>query len=132
MDLKESLLGKTLEELQEIIGQLGMAKFRAAQLADWLYKKRITSIDEMTNFSKEDRSALADNYNLGRNEPVSFQLSRDGTKKYLFNSGQGGFIEAVYIPDKERATLCISSLIGCKMVWVNLWIIWNLSWPHWR
>lgn len=112
---KEPLFGKTLARLEEIVREEGAPKFVARQIADWLYKKEITSISEMTNLSKKLRAALEEKYVLGLQPPVSVQESSDGTKKYLFKAGTHGFIESAYIPEKKRATLCISSQVGCKM-----------------
>ncbi len=113
--MKEPLLGKTLDELTEITSLLGLPKYNARQISDWLYKKDIDSIDDMTNLSKKTRQKLNELYYLGTAAPVSVQQSKDGTKKYLFKTGDNGFVEAAYIPEKKRNTLCISSQIGCKM-----------------
>lgn len=112
---QEALLGKTLSELQSVCSGLGMPSFTAKQIADWLYKKRITSIDEMTNISTANREKLKASYEVNCHPPVQQQKSKDGTVKYLFQTSKGIPIEAVYIPDDERATLCVSSQIGCKM-----------------
>ena len=112
---KINLLGKTLIELEAVALEAGLQKFAAKQIADWLYKKNVASIDEMTNLSVKSRQTLADKYDVGRSEHVKVQESIDGTKKYLYPAFNGKFIEAAYIPDKERATLCISSQVGCKM-----------------
>ena len=110
------LLGKTLAELQDITTALGMPKFAAKQIAQWLYVKRVHSIDEMTNLSKENRARLeADGYTIGYEDPVDAARSKDGTIRYLFATPVGKHIETVYLPEHERATLCISSQIGCKM-----------------
>ncbi|MFC2630139.1 MAG: 23S rRNA (adenine(2503)-C(2))-methyltransferase RlmN, partial [Porphyromonas sp.] len=112
---KQILLGRTLEELTDLVTSLGMPRFTGKQIAQWLYDKRVTSIDEMTNLSKANRALLSEQYTVGRTAPVMSQLSQDGTRKYLFQVATGGLIEAVFIPDKDRATLCISSQVGCKM-----------------
>lgn len=114
-DTKPSLIGMTLEELQNVAYRGGMPRFVGRQLADWLYGKGATSFDEMLNISKKNKIWLADNYVIGREAPVKASKSSDGTVKYLFNVGEGNVIESVYIPDKERATLCVSSQSGCKM-----------------
>jgi 23S rRNA (adenine2503-C2)-methyltransferase len=108
------LFGNTLDELQEIVEQLGMQKFTAHQIADWLYQKDISSIDEMSNLSKEARERLKANYQLGTHNPLKVQISADGTKKYLFAAGDK-FIETAFIPEDDRSTLCVSSQVGCKM-----------------
>ena len=109
------LLGKTLAELQEIVATLGMPKFTAKQIAQWLYVKRAREIDEMTNISKDNRAKLNAEYIIGYEEPVDAAHSKDGTIRYLFATPAGKHIETVYLPEHERATLCISSQIGCKM-----------------
>jgi 23S rRNA (adenine2503-C2)-methyltransferase len=112
---REPLFGKTLEQLQEITHRLGAPRFAARQIADWLYQKEIGRIEEMSNLSKKLRAALAQQYTIGLQPPVNVQISADGTKKYLFKAGPNGFIESAYIPEKKRATLCLSSQVGCKM-----------------
>ena len=110
----EVLLGKTLEELQEIAISVGLQKFAGKQLAQWLYVQRVNSIDEMTNISLKGREALKAHYTVGRHAPVREAVSVDGTRKYLFAVGEQ-FIESVYIPEEDRATLCVSTQAGCKM-----------------
>lgn len=110
----ESLLGKNIEELQQVAQRVGLPKFAGKQLAEWLYVKRVTSFDEMTNISLKGREALKAAYAVGRQAPVKVAESKDGTKKYLFAIGEQ-FVEAVYIPDEERATLCVSTQAGCQM-----------------
>ena len=108
------LLGKTLEELQEVALAVGLKKFAGKQLANWLYVKRVTSFDEMTNISLSAREQLKQSYRIGRHLPIAHVESKDGTKKYLFQVGSQ-YVESVYIPDAERATLCVSTQAGCKM-----------------
>lgn len=108
------LVGMTLEGLQKVAKEGGMQRFVARQMAEWLYKKRVTSFDEMINISKKNRQWLEENYSIGRHRPVGESVSSDGTVKLLFNC-DGKKIESVYIPDKERATLCVSSQAGCRM-----------------
>ena len=112
---KYPLLGMTLDELQSVVRGLGMPKFAAKQIASWLYDKKVNSIDEMTNLSLKHREALGAEYEVGGVPPVESMHSVDGTIKYLFQVGEKNFIEAVYIPDDDRATLCVSSQVGCKM-----------------
>lgn len=112
---KKYLLGLTLPELQVVVADLGLPKFTATQIAQWLYQKRVSSIDDMTNISKKGRELLNENYVVGRSTPVEISRSKDGTDKYLFCVGDGKFVESVYIPESDRATLCISSQIGCQM-----------------
>lgn len=120
----ESLLGKTVSELQEIALSLGLPRFAGKQLAEWLYVRRVTSFDEMTNISLKGREALAANYSIGRHAPVREAVSEDGTRKYLFeisnfksqvSNSTSCYVETVYIPEDDRATLCVSTQAGCKM-----------------
>ncbi len=110
----EALLGKTLSELQEAAMSVGLQKFAGKQLAEWLYVKRVSSFNQMTNISLKGREALSARYIIGRRAPVREAVSVDGTRKYLFEVGNQ-FIESVYIPEDDRATLCVSSQAGCKM-----------------
>ncbi len=125
---KKRLLGLTTAELKQVAQQLGMPAFTGGQIAKWLYEKGVMSIDEMTNLSKQNRERLSNEYCVGAMPPIDCQRSVDGTIKYLFpvvttgNSGDSGisghsglFVETVFIPDGDRATLCVSSQVGCKM-----------------
>ena len=113
--LQEPLLGKTQEDLQQICLSLELPKFVAAQLSDWLYKKRVSSFSEMTNLAKGTQTKLAEQFSVGASLPQEVQISRDGTKKYLFSVGERQYIEAVMIPEQERKTLCVSTQVGCRM-----------------
>ena len=112
---KKPLLGRSLDELKSLVVGLGMPSFTAKQLSEWLYKKKAFSIDLMSNISAKNRELLKEEYEVGRALPVQERASVDGTKKYLFKTEGGHFIEAVYIPEEERGTLCVSSQVGCKM-----------------
>lgn len=111
--MKKKLFGKTYTELVDIIEENNLPKYTAKQICDWLYKKKNSSIDEMSNISKKTRELLKEKYEIGLKEPISVQTSADGTKKYLFKTGNN-YIEAAYIPADNRATLCVSSQAGCK------------------
>jgi 23S rRNA (adenine2503-C2)-methyltransferase len=111
----EALFGKSLAELQRVTEEVGLPGYAAGQMVDWLYKKRIGLIDDMTNLPAKAREALKERYELGLSDPVKVQESVDGTKKYLYLSGPRRYVEAAYIPDDDRATLCVSSQVGCKM-----------------
>lgn len=112
---KTMLLGLTLADLQMVAKTLGMPAFAAKQIASWLYDKKVNSIDEMSNLSLKHRELLKERYEVGAEPPVEAMRSVDGTVKYLYRVGEGHFVEAVYIPDEDRATLCVSSQVGCKM-----------------
>lgn len=125
MNGKKRLLGMTPTELKSVVGELGMPAFTAKQITQWLYEKHVRSIDEMTNLSKQNRQRLAEEYEVGQMEPIDCQRSKDGTVKYLFpvycsdhsehSDYSDKFVETVYIPDGDRATLCVSCQVGCKM-----------------
>ena len=113
-----TLLGLTLDELTSLVQELGEPKYRAKQLAEWLYVKRANTLEEMTNLPKALRSKLDTVCNIGRSPVALTQVSRDGTEKYLFRKldRPEQTFETVYIPEEDgRATLCISSQVGCRM-----------------
>ena len=132
----EPLLGKTLAELQTIAIEAGLPRFVGKQLCEWIYRKRVTSFEQMTNISLKARQALQERYVIGRTEPTAEAVSKDGTRKYLFpiqaempdnrsNDSEKrtrstqrstlNYIECVYLPEDGRVTLCVSTQAGCKM-----------------
>ena len=132
----EPLLGKTLAELQTIAIEAGLPRFVGKQLCEWIYRKRVTSFEQMTNISLKARQALQERYVIGRTEPTAEAVSKDGTRKYLFpiqaempdnrsNDSEKrtlnaqhstlNYIECVYLPEDDRVTLCVSTQAGCKM-----------------
>lgn len=113
--LKTPLIGKTTDEIKLLTIELGMPAFTAKQITDWIYRKRIFSISEMTNISQKNRDILSEKYEVGRTLPSQETASVDGTKKYLFTTPENNYIETVYIPEDDRHTLCVSSQVGCKM-----------------
>ncbi len=129
--MKTKLIGKNLEELKRIVVEEGLPAFTAKQIAQWLYVKKVRTIDEMTNLSKAARASLSEKYEVGVTPYAGLQVSSDGTKKYLFpvkcshrrgmnlkvdeSELEEGAVEAVMIPDDDRATLCVSSQSGCRM-----------------
>jgi 23S rRNA (adenine2503-C2)-methyltransferase len=115
METKKQLLGMTKAEIESVISEIGMKKFVSGQVIDWIYKKHVLSLDEMTNISLQDRERLKQGFEIGRKAPVNVKVSKDGTKKYLFSTIANQFIETAYIPDEDRHTLCVSSQVGCKM-----------------
>lgn len=112
---KQPLYGMTLTQLQELCQEEHLPRFAAKQIARWLYEKRVGDIQQMTDLSLAARQALTEKYTLGLEQPLRESISTDGTKKYLFRTRQGHFIESAYIPDGDRATLCVSSQAGCRM-----------------
>lgn len=115
MESKTPLIGMNLAQLLDVAEKCGLPRFAAKQMAQWLYEKRVTMIDAMTNLSKKARAVLAESYTVGREEPKAVAVSVDGTVKYLFEGVNGRDVESVYIPDHDRATLCVSSQAGCRM-----------------
>jgi 23S rRNA (adenine2503-C2)-methyltransferase len=115
MNKKRQLLGMTLDELAEVVQHADMPAYSATQIANWIYKKKVTSIAEMTNIAAAKRAYLEEHFEIGLTLPSRAVKSADGTIKYLFPAA-GDFVETVFIPaDEQRATLCVSSQAGCKM-----------------
>ena len=112
---KQSLYGKTLSQLKALCEAEQLPRFAAKQIARWLYVRHVDDIQQMTDLSLAARTRLAERYELGLSAPLRESVSTDGTKKYLFATQQGQYIESAYIPDRERATLCVSSQAGCRM-----------------
>jgi 23S rRNA (adenine2503-C2)-methyltransferase len=116
IEQKKRLAGMTLEELKAVASEACLPAYAAKQMADWLYKKKVTSIGAMTNISAAKRLWLEERYEVGMMPPAKSVTSADGTVKYAFrHHASGGLIESVFIPSDERATLCVSSQLGCKM-----------------
>ncbi len=115
MKQENYLLGMTLAEIADEVALLKLPKFTAKQIADWIYVKRVSTIDEMTNISLRNRDILKKKFEIGTSLPIEAQVSEDGTQKLLFETEKGNLVESVLIPDEERLTLCISSQVGCKM-----------------
>lgn len=115
MTPQESLYGKNPEELTALCTELGMPRFAARQIARWLYVRHTEDPLRMTDLSAAHRQQLAARFPQVLSAPEQATESADGTKKYLFRTLRGHFIESAYIPDGERATLCVSSQAGCRM-----------------
>lgn len=115
MPRHEYLYGQTLPQLDALCNRLEMPRFAAKQIARWLYDKHATTIEAMSDLSARHRALLAETYEVGLTAPEKVSISTDGTKKYLYRTSQNHFIESAYIPDGDRATLCISSQAGCRM-----------------
>ena len=120
--MKQKLLGLRIDELSDVAMKLGLPRFAGKQIAEWIYGRYATSIDEMTNISKAHRALLAEHCEIGWAGPIDAQRSKDGTTKYLFPvettqpASGGKMVETVFIPEEGgRATLCVSSQVGCKM-----------------
>lgn len=115
MPRHEYLYGQTLPQLEALCNRLEMPRFAAKQIARWLYDKHATTVEAMSDLSARHRALLAETYEVGLTAPEKVSISTDGTKKYLYRTSQNHFIESAYIPDGDRATLCISSQAGCRM-----------------
>ncbi|MGI6073275.1 MAG: 23S rRNA (adenine(2503)-C(2))-methyltransferase RlmN [Fermentimonas sp.] len=115
MEQKKYFLGMTLEEITNSVVEMGMPKFSGKQIADWVYVKRAKSIDDMTNVSLKNRELLKQHFDIGRSDPLDIKTSVDGTRKMLFRTASGKFVETVTIPEDDRLTICVSSQVGCKM-----------------
>ena len=113
--MKQPLFGKNLKELSQLATESGLPGYAGRQLSEWLYKRNINGIGEMTNLSKKARAILEEKFGIGIQAPVKVQVSADGTKKYLFPSAGGKFVETAMIPENDRITVCVSSQVGCKM-----------------
>lgn len=114
-EVLKPLMGLTIEELTDVARKMGAAAFVGKQMADWIYKKHVCRIDDMRNLPKKLQERLKEEYTIGNTAPVDAQRSVDGTIKYLYATHNGKYIETVYIPDGDRATLCVSTQVGCKM-----------------
>ena len=115
MEEKKPLYGLTLRQLQELCSELQLPRFAAAQIARRLYRHHTPSFDQMTELSLKARTMLKESFTTGLSAPLRESISTDGTKKYLFRTAEGLFVESAYIPDRDRATLCVSSQAGCRM-----------------
>ncbi len=114
-----NLIGMTRDQLAQALSDVGtpekQIKMRTGQVWQWIYTKGVTTFDQMTNLSKDFRALLSVNFQLSRPEIVTRQVSSDGTRKYLLRIAGGHEVEAVYIPETNRGTLCISSQVGCTL-----------------
>ena len=115
MPRHEYLYGQTLPQLEALCYRLELPRYAAQQHARWLYAKHAPTIEAMSDLSARHRALLAETYEVGLTAPEKVSISTDGTKKYLYRTSQNHFIESAYIPDGDRATLCISSQAGCRM-----------------
>ena len=116
---KPSLIGMSRDAMREALIGMGtpekQAKMRVGQIWHWLYFKGATDFGLMTSLSKAYRAELAEVFTLERPEIVAKQISKDGTRKYLLRIAGGHEVEVVYIPEKNRGTLCVSSQVGCTL-----------------
>jgi 23S rRNA (adenine2503-C2)-methyltransferase len=114
-DAKINIKLLAYEEFQSRLRALGLKKFRADQILKWIYSYGALSFDDMTNIAKPERSLLTSLFYISAPSIVKTEVSRDGTKKFLFELEDKHTIESVLIPDEDRMTLCISSQVGCRL-----------------
>ncbi len=115
MTVKQDLKNLSLEELEKHISALGLKSYRAKQIFQWLFQKHVHSIEKMTNLSKDIREKLCKNNHIGHLKLRRVDLSKDNSKKFLFETSDNNGIESVLIPERNHWTLCISTQIGCPM-----------------
>jgi 23S rRNA (adenine2503-C2)-methyltransferase len=113
--MTKNLLGLERNEIAKSLSSLNLAQFRLKQIYDWIYVKGALDFSQMSNLSKENRENLALDFNLNRPKINKDLLSSDGTRKWLIEFGDKNLVEAVFIPEQNRGTLCISSQIGCTL-----------------
>jgi len=113
--VKTNLLGLSASRIGDFLESLGEKRFRGTQILKWIHQYGIGEISEMTNISKGLRESLAEVAEVVVPEVVSCQDSVDGTRKWLIKVDGGSCIEMVYIPERDRGTLCVSSQIGCAL-----------------
>jgi 23S rRNA (adenine2503-C2)-methyltransferase len=109
------LAGMSRARLAEVLAELGLPKFRAGQIWHWMYRRGVTDFAQMTTLAKPVRTLLAERFVVDRPAVVRAQISQDGTAKWLLRFADGNEAEAVFIPEEDRGTLCISSQVGCTL-----------------
>lgn len=113
--MKTDLAGLELKELETYVQSLGHKKFHARQIYEWIWKRGVTDFDEMTNLSRELRTALAEQAVVSLPEVIRHDVSEDGTQKFVLRLADGRQIESVFIPDTPKQTFCVSTQVGCAM-----------------
>ena len=112
---RPNLVGLDLAALQQLMQQDGQAKFRATQIVQWIHQHGVLDVSAMTNISKSLQAYLQENYAISVPKVVYKNKASDDTVKFLLQLEGGGAVETVYIPDNDRATVCISSQVGCAL-----------------
>ena len=113
--LLPSIYTYSLEDWQDWLEKNGQPKFRSGQIFDWLYKKRVTTIEEMTNLSKDLRAKLAEQFRFTTLKPLVHQISQDGTQKFLFELQDGNAIETVLMKHDYGNSVCVTTQVGCRI-----------------
>lgn len=111
--IRQNIKALIPDKLEEQLLGLGLKKYRATQVFEWIYGHHAESFDEMTNLAKTERALLAERFYISHLHEVKVECSVDGTRKFLFELEDKHTIESVLIPDEDRSTLCISSQVGC-------------------
>lgn len=111
----KNILNYNKQELVTELEKLGLEKFRAKQIWNWIYAKGVSDFNKMSNIKKEYQEKLAKEFEITRPKIDNELIASDGVIKWLIKFGDGNLIEAVYIPEKTRGTLCISSQVGCTL-----------------
>jgi 23S rRNA (adenine2503-C2)-methyltransferase len=114
-DTRVNLLGLTRAQMEAFFAECGEKSFRAQQVMKWIHHHGVCDFEAMTNLSKSLRAKLSERACVRPPEVVSRHDSADGTRKWLVRSIEGGLVESVLIPDGDRATLCVSSQVGCSL-----------------
>ena len=114
-NLKVDLLGLSKSDIVKILIKHNLPKFRASQLWNWIYRSGVSDFNLMSNISKDLQRNLSETFFISRPLIASSKISDDGTIKWLLKLNDGNEIETVWIPDKKRGTLCISSQVGCTL-----------------
>ena len=120
-DAKTDIKSLRFEQIEQAVAELGEARYRARQIADWLYQRRVQSFEEMTDLPREFRARLSEQFAFGKMDVVRVLGSRDTTGKFLFRLTDDSLIETVLIPASpalygsrsDRRTLCVSTQVGC-------------------
>lgn len=113
LQTKKNIIELTKEELSLWLKEMGIEAYRALQIFKWIYLKQVDTFEEMTDIGLELRSLFSNHFTINRLDKQKAEISRDGSKKYLFGLTDGNYIESVLIPEKNHYTLCISSQVGC-------------------
>ncbi|MEZ5670335.1 MAG: 23S rRNA (adenine(2503)-C(2))-methyltransferase RlmN [Alphaproteobacteria bacterium] len=115
IDGRRSLVGMTKAELAAALAELGLQRFRAEQIWQWVYNRGVTDFAAMTNIAKATQALLAEHFAIARPQISSAQVSQDGTRKWLLRQADGREIETVFIPEEDRGAVCVSSQVGCTL-----------------
>ena len=115
VDPRIDLVGMDRDDLKGVTDALGESAYRSRQLYQWIYQRGVTDFAEMYNLSKTTRAKLDETYRIGRPSVGTAQKSVDGTRKWLLGFADGNLAETVFIPEKPRGTLCVSSQVGCTL-----------------